>query len=55
MGMGQRNTDAIPLCPEHHRGKEGFHHRPKTWQKKYGTETELLGQVRELLKNGSHP
>lgn len=55
MGMGQRNDNdhVLPLCPQHHRAgyPNGFHHRPRTWQERFGTEIELLAQVKELLKN----
>ncbi|MGB0662801.1 MAG: Ref family recombination enhancement nuclease [Pontibacterium sp.] len=51
-GVGQRSdhTSALPLCPEHHRlGGHGvaFHAGPKVWQQQYGTERELLEQVRD--------
>jgi hypothetical protein len=51
MGMGQKNSydNCIPLCWEHHQGDDGFHHAPGTWQKKYGTESELLEWVLEKL------
>lgn len=46
--------DAIPLCPEHHRGRTGVHGLgTKGFVKHYGfTEQELLDEVRELLKDG---
>ena len=56
MGMGQRNTHdrAIPLCHFHHQGKEGIHTLgTKTWQKKYGTELELLEKTKCLLSKQS--
>lgn len=54
MGMSQRAShfDAIPLCHIHHRtGGHGLaiHSGQKTWEAKFGTETELLAQVKELL------
>ena len=43
MGMGQRNKLFIPLCHFHHQHPEyGIHGGTKSWQKKYGTELELL-------------
>lgn len=53
-GMGQRAShfDAIPLCHTHHRtGGHGvaIHAGQKTWEEKYGTERELLEQVKKLL------
>lgn len=53
-GMGQKaaHMDAIPLCPRHHR-TGGFgvalHDGQRTWEARYGTEAELLAQVKELL------
>ena len=53
-GMSRRapHTEAIPLCPQHHQhGGLGvaIHSGRQTWEAKYGTERELLAQVRELL------
>lgn len=50
-GMGQRSShyETIPLCDKHHQnGPTGvaFHAGPRTWEKRYGTERELLEQVR---------
>ncbi|MBD7747769.1 hypothetical protein HJX11_09780 [Klebsiella pneumoniae] len=49
-GAGQRanHKETLPLCPPHHRtGGHGvaIHAGQKTWEKNYGTETELLEQV----------
>lgn len=53
-GMSQRSRhgDCIPLCPAHHRtGGHGVavHSGQKTWEAKFGTELDLLAQVKELL------
>lgn len=53
-GMGQRasNREVIPLCPWHHNmggHGEAIHAGQKTWEKRFGTEEELLKQVTELL------
>jgi hypothetical protein len=53
-GMGQRAShyDVIPLCPSHHRtGGPGIalHAGQAEFTKKYGTEKQLLQQVREIL------
>lgn len=53
-GMGRRNShfETIPLCPMHHRtGGYGvaFHAGPKVWQELYGTERELLEEVKGLI------
>jgi hypothetical protein len=50
-GGGQRagNLETIPLCPRHHRiGGYGvaFHAGRKEWERKYGTEADLLDQVK---------
>lgn len=53
-GMSQRasNYEVLPLCGAHHQ-TGGFgvaiHAGQKTWEAKFGTELELLAQVRELL------
>lgn len=53
-GMGQRASDfeVIPLCGIHHQqGGHGvaIHAGQKAWEARYGTERELLTQVRQLL------
>jgi hypothetical protein len=52
-GAGKKSSDfeVIPLCFNHHsaQGIDGFHKHPRTWQKKHGTEVELLEQVEKLL------
>ena len=50
-GGGQRsgNMDTIPLCPRHHRiGGYGvaYHAGPEEFERRYGTEAELLEQTR---------
>ncbi|MGI9142080.1 MAG: Ref family recombination enhancement nuclease [Fluviibacter sp.] len=57
-GMGQKSNwnDAIPLCPNHHQhGGYGvaLHAGIKEFEKRYGTETELLEQVKKLLNDKS--
>ena len=54
MGMGQRAShgDCLPICPIHHRtGGYGvaLHAGQKAFEKRYGTEPELLAQVRQAL------
>ena len=54
MGMGQRSKHdrAIGLCHAHHRtGGYGvaIHAGQKEFERKYGTELELLDQVNQLL------
>lgn len=63
MGMSQRASDseAIPLCPIHHRtgdgtassgGHWGYHKSPERFEDRYGTEAELLNVTNHFLKNG---
>jgi len=52
-GMGKRasNYDTIPLCPYHHRQGnygEAIHNGKKEFEKRYGTEQELLNKIKEL-------
>lgn len=53
VGMGRRssNAAAIPLCPEHHRGKTGVHGLgTKGFPKYWGfTEEDLQSDVKTLL------
>lgn len=53
-GVGQRASHfkVLPLCPGHHReGGFGvaFHAGPREWQRRYGTEDDLLARVADLL------
>lgn len=53
-GMGQRAShfDAVPICPEHHRGATGIHGLGRrAFERLHGcTETDLLADVRRLLE-----
>lgn len=56
-GKGQRAShyDAIPLCPAHHRGTmhpavPSIHLDKNAFIEQFGTEQELLAEVKELLK-----
>ena len=47
-----RHFETIPLCPRHHRtGGYGvaIHAGQAAWEEAYGTELELLEQVRGML------
>lgn len=53
-GMGQKAShfNAIGLCPTHHRtGGHGvaLHAGQRTWEARFGTEAELLADVRRRL------
>ncbi len=53
MGMGQRNKLYIPLCWNHHQHPQhGIHGGIKSWQKKYGTEMELLEYYNATAEEG---
>tara|TARA_R110000822_G_scaffold162215_2_gene302589 strand:+ start:1047 stop:1337 length:291 start_codon:yes stop_codon:yes gene_type:complete len=52
MAMRAPDSQAIPLCAAHHTGGihgVSIHAGQKTWEDNFGTETELLRQVSELL------
>lgn len=53
MGIGQRNShfNVLPLCYNHHQGRDGIHTLgTKKWQKIYGGENQLLERVRQKLQ-----
>lgn len=54
-GMGQRAShhETIPLCALHHQlGGYGIaiHAGQAEWERRFGTERQLLEQVREMLR-----
>lgn len=56
-GMGRKkdHSKVIPLCWMHHLGAEGVDGKKiskREWQRKYGTEKELLEKVRSRI-NGA--
>ena len=55
-GMSQRASDwlRVPLCAEHHRTNvfsEAIHNGKQEFEKKYGTEQELLAKTIQLTIN----
>ncbi len=55
VGMSQRASDydVIPLCPDHHQhGGYGvaIHAGKKEWERRYGSELEILKKVRALCE-----
>lgn len=57
VGKGQRAShhDAVPLCASHHRGiwhpeVPSIHLDKRAFIEQFGTEQELLEEVKELLK-----
>lgn len=54
MGMGQKSShlNVLPLCHAHHRtGGHGvaIHAGQRTWEANFGTEAELLEQIRGMI------
>jgi hypothetical protein len=53
LSMRASHFSVLPLCPYHHRtGGHGnaFHSGRKTWERKYGSEKELLSEVDLILR-----
>ena len=51
MGKKSSHFETIPLCPYHHRtSNESYHHSPKSFTEKFGTQEYLLEYTREILK-----
>ena len=61
MGMSQRNShyNTLPLCKIHHQtgdgkdwcqGQYGYHHSPKEFEIRYGTQSELLLIVQKIIE-----
>jgi hypothetical protein len=52
VGMGRRSShfEVIPLCHEHHQGNTGIHLDKIKFEKKYGTEKEILDLVKQQVK-----
>lgn len=49
-GMGKKatNYEVIPLCPHHHRNsEESYHHSPKNFDDKWGSQEDLLRETLE--------
>jgi len=46
-GMSKKSSDyeVIGLCYLHHRGDQGYHHSPKKFTERFGTQKELLQKV----------
>ena len=52
-GMGRKEpyNRSIPLCGYHHRlSNESYHHSPKSFSEKWGSQEDLLKEVMALLK-----
>lgn len=60
VGMGQKSPHGrvLPICPAHHQtGGYGvaYHAGREEWERRYGTEEELLAKVNELLAHTYTP
>ena len=56
MGLRKDHNATISLCFDHHRGENGIHTiGRKVWERRYGTEAELLAKTERLLNNASAP
>lgn len=52
-GMGMKSDEIMPLCPPHHRtGGYGVavHSGEEEWERRYGTQSELAQQVRDIME-----
>ena len=50
LAMRSSHYETIPLCPEHHRfGKVSVHLNKKEFVKRYGTEQQILAEIRRRL------
>jgi len=45
MGKKASDYEVIGLCYLHHRGDQGYHHSPKKFTERFGTQKELLRTV----------
>lgn len=43
------DTHTIPLCYLHHRGADGIHTRREWWVQTYGSDTDYLPVVQDML------
>ena len=51
MSKRSPHYETIPLCPYHHRtSNESYHLNPLWFDKTFGTQTELLEEVKQWLK-----
>jgi len=51
MGLRPSHFNILPLCPAHHRtGKISVHLGKKAFEEKYGTQQQLIKQVKERIK-----
>lgn len=50
-GIGRKSSDwcVIPLCLDHHTGKFSIHNSKKEFEKKIGTEIELLKKIYKII------
>ena len=51
MSKKSSNYEVIGLCYLHHRGDQGYHHSPKKFTERFGTQKELLDFTLTLVKD----
>ena len=52
LSLRPSHYQTIPLCPQHHNmGNESIHLNKKVFIKKFGTEQDLLYEVKEIIKS----
>jgi hypothetical protein len=50
LGKKSDFQNTIPLCPHHHRtSNESYHHSPKSFTEKWGTQEDLLQETKDML------
>ena len=49
IGIRSSHYETIPLCHFHHQGQFSIHNNKKAFEKKYGSEKELLEIVKRRL------
>lgn len=52
-GMAKKASDydTMPLCNDHHTGKNGIHTMGvETWEAKYGTQDDLIKRTKIMLE-----
>ena len=50
LGKKSDYLHTVPLCPHHHRtSNESYHHSPKAFTEKWGTQEDLLQETKDML------
>ena len=43
------DRETIPLCPDHHQGRNGIHTSKRAWERENGPDTDYLAVVADQL------